>query len=205
MRFNYFLSAFLATLTIASPISAGVDVAEGANLVTRGETVVETPEYKAAIIRLPEAVQNGFYYFIQKDMLGAKILDGDAETLSELEQQQKILGFEHIGVVVGQIKFTKVENKKTGDSTVTKDFVATYYHMTKNVRGEALVHAPNWKAGLVDFTKSSLQFGGDTKARGLEKARTAHKEYLLDPAHKMYNIQKNNCNTYAQTILYAFR
>ncbi|XDG09658.1 hypothetical protein ABKA04_009273 [Annulohypoxylon sp. FPYF3050] len=221
MRFTYFLSAFLATLAIASPISSGVDVAEGADLIARaGKTgkptgnptnkpdkEVKTPEF-AALERVHPNPQNGQYYWVyQKDRLGAKILDGDTESLDELQQLQKRLGFEHVGVIVGQVVFTEKTSKKEGKTT-TKDFKAIYYHMTmnKDKGNAAVVHASNWEAKRVDFSKSFLENGGQTNKRGSEKAKTNSKNYISDDIkhHQIYDIDNNNCNTFAQAIRAAF-
>ncbi|KAI2469989.1 hypothetical protein F4781DRAFT_430895 [Annulohypoxylon bovei var. microspora] len=202
MRFTYFLSAFLATLTIASPISSGADVTESISLVTR-DTEKQTDEYKAALKAHAGLQKDQYYYFFQKDNLGAKILDSDAETLTELEQLQKNLGFEHIGVIVGQV--TEVTVGKTGKKTTTKDFKATYYHMTKDKKNNVMGHGPNWKASLVDFSKSTLVYGGQTNKKGVDNAKKNSKDYLAEADHKTYDIGKNNCNTYAQAVAQAFK
>ncbi|KAI1461507.1 hypothetical protein F4805DRAFT_414395 [Annulohypoxylon moriforme] len=203
MRVTYFLSTFLATLAIASPISSNVNVAEGADLVTRDTTVL-TQEYQELQKVHPNPEDNQWYWVYQKDRLGAKIQDGDAETLTELEQLQKSLGFEHVGVIVGQIKVTEKTTKAAGKTT-TKHFDAFYYHMTKNKQNVAVAHAPVWKANMVDFTKSFLQDGGKTNKRGSEKAKTNSKTFFDDPKHKTYSVADNNCNTFAQYVITAFR
>ncbi|KAI1441988.1 hypothetical protein F5Y02DRAFT_430285 [Annulohypoxylon stygium] len=220
MRFTYFLSAFMATLAIASPISSGVDVAEGADLIARtGKTgkptgnptnkpdkEVKTPEF-AALERVHPNPQNGQYYWVyQKDRLGAKILDGDTESLDDLQKLQKKLGFEHVGVIVGQVVFTEKTTKKDGKTT-TKSFNANYYHMTMNKqeKNAAVVHSPIWNANLVDFSKSFLENGGQTNKRGSDKAKTNAKNYVKDdPKHVTYSVDDNNCNTFAQAIRAAF-
>ncbi|KAI1089574.1 hypothetical protein F5B19DRAFT_504534 [Rostrohypoxylon terebratum] len=216
MRFTYFLSAFLATLAIASPISSGADVAEGADLIARTgktgtptdtpEKVVKTPEFEALEKVHPNLQDKQYYWVYQKDKLGAKILDGDTESLTDLEKLQKNLGFEHIGVVVGQVVYTTKTSKKEGKTT-TKSFKAFYYHLTKNKdkNNAAVVHWPVWETKKVDFSKSFLENGGQTNSKGADKAKTIAKNYISsDPKHVTYNVDDNNCNTFAQAVRAAF-
>ncbi|KAI1209535.1 uncharacterized protein F4807DRAFT_460752 [Annulohypoxylon truncatum] len=201
MRFTYFISAFLATFAIASPISSSIDVTEGADLATRADKVVNTPEYQALAKVHPSLKVGEWYWVYQKDKLGAEILDGDTETLSELQQLQKNLGFEHIGVIVGQVKSTKKPTKKDG-TTTTNHFEAVYYHMTmnKDKKNAAMVHSPNWVASKVDFSKSFLEDGGTTTKKGSITAKNDAKDYTNDEKHKTYSVTDNNCNTFAQYI-----
>ncbi|KAI1097404.1 hypothetical protein F4804DRAFT_174721 [Jackrogersella minutella] len=197
MRFTYFITAFLATLAIASPISSDTDIAEGVNLVTR-DTVTQTPEYKAAAAAHSGLQKDKYYYFLLKWELPAKIADGDTETLSELQQLQKNLGFEHIGVVVGQV--TETTKGKTGKKQTTQDFKAFLYHMTKDKDNNVMGHSPTYK-----YDGKPLEYGGTTSKKAVDKAKTNAKDYVADKDHKAYNVDNNNCNTYAQAVLQAFK
>ncbi|KAI1142016.1 hypothetical protein F5Y05DRAFT_212436 [Hypoxylon sp. FL0543] len=202
MKFTYFLNAFLATLAIASPISSGRD--EETDLVARGDEEVQTANYKAVAAAHPGLQKDKYYYFTIKNSLPDKVADGDAESSTELQQLQKNLGFEHIGVLVGQVtETTKTKpggkkGKGGGQKTTTKDFKGFYIHMTKGKDGKTAQHTSVWSDRGAQ-SNQKIEYVGTTTKKGEDKAKAAAKSYIED--HPTYSIQDNNCNSFAQAIL----
>ncbi|KAI1410271.1 hypothetical protein F5Y13DRAFT_168055 [Hypoxylon sp. FL1857] len=207
MKFTYFLNAFLATLAIASPISSGRD--EETGLAARADDEVLTDNYKAVAAAHPGLQKDKYYYFTIKNSLPDKVENGDAETLTELQQLQKNLGFDHIGVLVGQVTETtrtKPGGKKgkPGKKTTTKDFKGFYIHMTKGKDGKTAQHTSVWSDRGAQ-SNQKIEYVGTTTKKGEDKAKAEAKAYVEEEDHKVYNIQNNNCNSFAQAILGALR
>ncbi|KAI3316586.1 hypothetical protein HD806DRAFT_552192 [Xylariaceae sp. AK1471] len=195
MQLSYLLSVFLASLTIASPV-ANPNVADDVSLATRATD--DTAEYKAAIAAHPNLSKDKYYYFTLEWPLGTPVGDGDTESGDELKQLQQKLGFEHIGVVVGQIIETetgKGKNKKT-----KRDFKATLYHMTKKNKepGDTEFKTRNYSAD-----SKQLKWGGETSKKKADAAKKAGKDYVDD--NKIYKVDGNNCADFAQSVLNAIK
>lgn len=133
MQFSYLLSAFLATLAVASPIAnpeVEADIAardetyEAAALEARagGDTVpFEVLGPKASGLK-----DGNWYVFAQKTPNG-KRFDGDNfEPKDELEKLQKTLKFAHIKLITGQYKETKGKGKK--GKVEKRDFLDLKFH-----------------------------------------------------------------------------
>jgi len=127
MKFTYLLSSLLAALVAASPIVVPEAITDVKDLVVRAAQIVETDTYKAAIKAKAGLVKDKYYWFKLQWPLGSLV---DSKTSEEMLELQKSLGFDHIGVVVGQIKETP-SGVGTKNEKLTKDFVATLYHMIK--------------------------------------------------------------------------
>lgn len=227
MRFSYLLTAFLAGLSIASPIP-NPEPAGAAELEVRGHKgggghpshgghggsggkgggkggkapttpkIVETDAYKAVHAQHHALEKDKWYYFTQETPLGQSI-PGDAETKTEMQQLQHRLGFEHTAVVVGQ-----VTHKETGINTknhkITKDFSGTLYDMIKletPVNGVE-DRSRSWRVNH----QKRLKYGGHISSAN----KAAHKrvakigsDYVKE--HDRYNLDSNNCNTFAQHMM----
>ncbi|KAI1174945.1 hypothetical protein F4777DRAFT_552501 [Nemania sp. FL0916] len=196
MQFSYLLSAFLATLAIASPV-ANPNQDYDVGLTTR--TTEDTAEYKAAVAAHGGLTKDKYYYFTLEWPLGQPVGDGDKESNDELKELQQKLGFEHIGVVVGKVTETdsgKGKNKKT-----KRDFKATLYHMTKkNVNpGDTEFKSPNYKAN----SGQNLKWGGESSSKKADAGKKAGKDYVDD--NKIYKVDGNNCNDFANAVLKAVK
>ncbi|KAH8900382.1 hypothetical protein GQ53DRAFT_127835 [Thozetella sp. PMI_491] len=195
MRVSFFLSAFLATLAIATPV-ANPEAAQIDYLSAR-DTFDDTPEYTAAIKAHSGLVKDHYYWFTLEWPLGAAVGDGDAESKTELQQLQQKLGFEHVGAVLGQITETttgKGKNQKT-----KRDYNAMLYHMVKNNvdPGDTELKSRTWKAS----SAQNLKWGGETSSKKITAAKKAGKDWVSD--HKIYNVNGNNCNDFAQAVVSA--
>ncbi|TGJ83240.1 hypothetical protein E0Z10_g5514 [Xylaria hypoxylon] len=172
MKLSYLLSVFLASLAVASPIA-----------IPHGADDVNLTTHK-------------YYYFTVEWPLGAALGDGDKESDVELKALQQQLGFEHIGVVVGQITETgsgKGKNKKT-----KRDFKSTLYHMTKKnkVPGDTEFKSVNYRAD-----SKGLTFRGETSKKKADGAKKAGKDYVNQ--NGIYKVQGNNCADFTTTVLSA--
>jgi len=205
MKFSYILSAFLATLVVASPRDDGrAQVASRAQEGTqrnvyelpRRATNVDTDEYKAAIKAHTPLVNGKFYWFYLQWPRGA-IGDGDGESAAEIKELRDALGFDHVGVVVGEIRETTKGKGK--NASLKRDFVAELYHMVE-LKGtdDAGVIQRNyeWKG---DKDKV-LVWGGETTSSKAAAAKKFAKAWTDDEAHKKYSVKTNNCDTFAKAV-----
>jgi len=205
MKFSYILSAFLATLVVASPRDDGrAQVANRAQEVTqrngyelpRRATNVDTDEYQAAIKAHTPLVNGKFYWFYLQWPRGA-IGDGDGESAAEIKELRDALGFDHVGVVVGEIRETTKGKGK--NASLKRDFVAELYHMVE-LKGsdDAGVIQRNyeWKG---DKDKV-LVWGGETTSSKAAAAKKFAKAWTDDQAHKKYSVKTNNCDTFAKAV-----
>ena len=119
MQFSYLLSAFLATLAIASPIanpSPAPEVAEVVDdLVARtDDTAVAgvpqqlsarwddaTPMYNAIAATGATLNKDQWYWFKLTWDLNTPV--GDGESPTELQKLQQRLGYNHVAIVVGRV------------------------------------------------------------------------------------------------------
>ncbi|CAG8952162.1 hypothetical protein HYFRA_00000901 [Hymenoscyphus fraxineus] len=193
MRFSYLLSAFLATLTIASPIANP----EAASLSTRA--TVDTAEYTSAIKAHSGLKKDDWVWFTMEWPRGSVIGDGDTESKEELSQLRDKLGFDHIGLVVGHV--TEVTTGRRENLKTKRNFEAHLYHMTeeedrKTKELKTTFKSPFWKA---DPSKI-LKFGGMTTSKKDTAANKAGKNYVNDDAHKKYAVDGNNCNDFVNAV-----
>ncbi|CAG8977194.1 hypothetical protein HYALB_00006731 [Hymenoscyphus albidus] len=193
MRFSYLLSAFLATLTIASPIANP----EAASLSTRATEDKAT--YTLATKTHSGLKKDDWVWFTMEWPRGSIIGDGDTESKEELSQLRDKLGFDHIGIVVGQV--TEVTTGKGKNLKTTRDFKASLYHMIEHEDPTTKVpntelKAPNW---IADPSKI-LKFGGMTSSKKATAAKNAAKSYFDDDAHKKYAVNGNNCNDFVNAV-----
>ncbi|KAI1817714.1 hypothetical protein GGS20DRAFT_599299 [Poronia punctata] len=206
MRVSYLISAFLATLSIASPI-ASPDITEKVGLIPKDSSssttttppnavildddppkIEETPEYKAAIAAHPGLKKDKYYWFSLEWPLGEPVDDKESKT--ELQKLQKELGFEHIGMVFGQI--TEIETGKNKNRKIKRNFAATLNHMIKkNVDpGDTELKSAVWRAER----NKDLKWGGETSNKKIEAAKKAAKSYVAEK--KIYKVDGNNCNDF---------
>ena len=182
MQFSYLLSALLATLAVASPIANPVpqtevgDVEDFTDVVSRGigeydgfttivarTTTQETPAYEKAKSAHSDLKKDQYYWFELTWDLGEPA-DGSAETPTELQKLQAKLGFEHIALVVGQIKETETGPKK--NRILKKDFIAMQYDLIKKSDGSAEHRNKNWTPAAAGKT---MKWGGQTTAKKAEQ------------------------------------
>ena len=168
MQFSYLLSAFLATLAVASPIvnsGAEADIVardetfEAATLETRAKGDTKPYELLSAVHK--DLKDGKWYVFALKDPLGAKFDGSDKESKTDLEKLQKNLGFEHIRYITGQVK----EDKKSG-KVVKRDVVNLKFHdlskENKNEDSPIKLRHNDWqirdaKAKDMDFIKETTK------------------------------------------------
>ncbi|KAI1652926.1 hypothetical protein F4813DRAFT_376352 [Daldinia decipiens] len=203
MKFTYLLSAFLATLAATSPIATVSDPAENTELVTRADnavesaelvarspTVEETPQYAAIKAKHSNLKKDHYYYFYVTWPRGS-IIQGDHETKAEVEELRNSLGFDHIGIIVGQVTETEKTVKKK--STLIKNFQARLFHLTKDKSGKSVFTMTEWKSD-----HKPLRFGGETNKRKHDAVKRKAQDWIED--HPTYNVQTNNCNTFVHNI-----
>lgn len=221
MRFSYLLTAFLAGLSIASPIP-NPEPAGDAELEVRGHKggghpshggggggggkggkgggdppkpkIIETEEYKKALEKHHGLKENDWYYFTVETPLG-QVIPGDSETKTELQRLQHNLHFEHIAIVVGQVVYHE-SNKGKKHHTIKKDFNAVQYDMIKNPQHKTNARNPVWKYQA----HKTLKYGGTTtKSKALPaKVKKIADDWVKE--HPDYNIQNNNCNSFVQNV-----
>ncbi|KAK3315620.1 hypothetical protein B0H66DRAFT_347666 [Apodospora peruviana] len=209
MKFSYFVSAFLATLVVASPrddhraqVAANrvQEVAQRSNVYELSPRVdvpnEDTDEYKAASKAHTPLVNGNFYWFwLQwpRDPIG----DGDGESAAEIKALRDALGFNHVGVVVGQIKETP---KGKGKNAVLKrDFVAELHHMIeiKDTDKTGIIQRNyGWKKD----SDKVLVWGGETTSSKAAAAKKFAKAWTDVEAQKTYNVKTNNCDTFAKAV-----
>jgi len=206
MKFSHILSAFLATLVVASPIDdrhaqvanqllevAQRDVYE---LSPRAVPNEDTAEYTAAI-KAHTPLVNGEYYWFWLQWPRGAIGDGDGESAAEIKALRDALGFDHIGVVVGQIK--EATKGKGKNEVLTRDFVAELHHMIEvdgTTNTGIIQRRYEWKkdSGKV------LVWGGGTSGSKATAAKKFAKAWTDTPAQKTYNVKTNNCDTFAKAV-----
>ncbi|QKX57759.1 uncharacterized protein TRUGW13939_04879 [Talaromyces rugulosus] len=224
MRLSYLFTAFLAGLSIASPIpnpgpagaaelevrghrggghgghgGSGGKGGKGGNggnggSQPAGPKIVETEAYKAAHAKHSGLKENDWYYFTVKTPLGQSI-PGDAETKTELQQLQHRLGFEHIAVVVGEVVYTE-SGKGKKHHTIKKDFKATQFDMVKSPENKTIVRSPNWSPQ----PQKTLAYGGTTTKSKAERAKkNIPKDWKEE--HPEYNVDTNSCNDFVQNYI----
>lgn len=206
MKFSYILSAFLATLVVASPRDDHrAQVANLAQEVTQRNVYKlsqrdvpndDTDEYKAASKAHTPLVNGKFYWFwLQwpRDPVG----DGDGESAAEIKALRDALGFNHVGVVVGEIRETPKGKGK--NASLKRDFVAELHHMIE-IKGSD-------KTGIIqrnyEWKKDSdkvLVWGGETTSSKAAAAKKFAKAWTDVEAQKTYNVKTNNCDTFAKAV-----
>ncbi|KAI1073487.1 hypothetical protein F5B20DRAFT_597647 [Whalleya microplaca] len=189
MHFSHLLTAFLATLVVATPIANSDPepaLAVEANDLVGRETLEDTEAYTAAIGAHPD-IQKGKYYWFELTWDLKAAIDDDHETKSELEKLRKKLGFKHIALVVGEV--TEKESGKGKNKKTKRDFNAMFYDMVKDNKDRTESHFANFK-GLREG--QTLKWGGDTtKSKAnpitLKRIGTAwvedHPKYSVDDNH----------------------
>lgn len=193
MRFSYLITAFLASLTIASPI-ASPEAVENTNLAIRAADV-NKPEWTLATTAHPDLKKDDWVWFTLEWHRGS-IGDGDTESDKEISDLRDKLGFDHIGIVVGQIKETtsgKGKNLKT-----TRSFDAVLYHMIE-IKEKSELKNPNFKAPDPSEAKT-LVFGGLTTSNKATAAKKAAKDYFDGTVHDKYAVNGNNCNDFVNAV-----
>lgn len=160
------------------------------------EEVDATNAFKSLAKDFPNAKNGEFYKFTSKSPFTEP---GPNETEDELKALQRALGFDHIAVVVGEVKITeritgKGANKK---KIIKKDFAGSIIDLIKKTSGAAEYREKVFAPKKV-FT---LHQGAKTSKAKAAKAKAKGKEYFVQAAHKEYSVSTNNCNTFAQDLL----
>ncbi|KAL1608211.1 hypothetical protein SLS60_003150 [Paraconiothyrium brasiliense] len=160
------------------------------------EEVDATNAFKSLAKDFPNAKNGEFYKFTSKSPFTEP---GPNETEDELKALQRSLGFDHIAVVVGEVKITeRITGKGAAKKKIIKkDFVGSIIDLIKKTSGAAeyreKVFAPKKVFTLHQGAKTTKAKAGKAKSKG--------KEYFDEPAHKKYSVTSNNCNTFAQDLL----
>ncbi|KAK1753170.1 hypothetical protein QBC47DRAFT_362991 [Echria macrotheca] len=210
MKFSYILSAFLASLSIASPIDerltqvASRDVQAAAEpgevyAISARDDVPndDTPNYTAAT-KAHTPLVNGKYYWFWLQWPRDPVGDGDGESAAEIKALRDALGFNHVGVVVGQIKETPQGKGK--NAKLKRDFIAELHHMIE-IKGST-------NTGIIqrqyDYKNKDsdkvLVWGGETTASKAAAAKKFAKAWTDVEAQKTYNVKTNNCDTFAKAV-----
>ena len=194
MRFSYLLSAFLATIAIASPI-ANPTTAGNTNLAVRAKDV-DTDEWKLATGTKSGLKKDDWVWFTLEWNRNTIVGDGDTESAKEISDLRDELGFDHIGIVIGQI--TEVDSGKGKNKKTTRDFKAAMYHMIEVNDKTELKPFANWK--VPSKPGKTLRFGGMTSSKKDTAAGKEAKEYFANGAHAKYAVNGNNCNDFVNAV-----
>ncbi|KAF2446208.1 hypothetical protein P171DRAFT_483573 [Karstenula rhodostoma CBS 690.94] len=160
------------------------------------EDVNESNAFKSVAKTFPNAKDGEFYKFTSRSPFTEP---GPNETEDELKQLQRKLDFNHIAVIVGEVKITEkiIGKGAKAKKKVTKDFAASIIDLWKMENGDSKynekVFAPKKVFKLDQGAKTTKAKAGKAKAKG--------KEYFDEPGHKKYSVASNNCNTFAQELL----
>ncbi|KAJ4287707.1 hypothetical protein N0V90_012410 [Kalmusia sp. IMI 367209] len=140
------------------------------------EEVTETKAYLSAKKAVPNLKPNDWYKFTSKSPYTKP---GPNETPDELKQLQERLGFDHIAVVAGMVKGDRDERQ----GQEQKDDV----------------YQTNFEPSKV----YELDQGAKTSAKKADKRVVKKKadDYFDSPDNKMYSVENNNCDTFAQAIM----
>ncbi|QKX55449.1 uncharacterized protein TRUGW13939_02542 [Talaromyces rugulosus] len=223
MKFSHILTAFLATLAIASPIpepeSTDVAVAEldvrasgggkgGGHSGGHGGNggkgdpepkIVETTAYQVAKKAMPfyESLSKDHYYYFTMEWKRGR--PADAETTEELEEVRDELGFNHIGLVVGKV--TETTTGKKANKVTKKDFVAMVHDMQKQNKdpGTTTYLFSKYMPKSTSSSSTKLVHGGKTT---LSKANAVGKHArAYTSANPIYAAHGNNCNDFVQNLI----
>lgn len=163
MRFSYLISAFLASLAIASPIFSPEAVER--DLAIRAEDV-NTDEWEFAN-KIQSGLKKDDWVWFTQEWLRGTVGDGDTESEKEISDLRNDLGFDHIGIIIGKITES---TSGTGSSKVTTHgFKASMYHMISNKGKAKPAEVPKWK--VPDASKYTVKWGGKTKEKKVTAAK----------------------------------
>ncbi|KAF4636509.1 hypothetical protein G7Y89_g1579 [Cudoniella acicularis] len=216
MRFSYLFSAFLATLAVANPI-ASPKAARAALTIANPITSPETAGAARLAVRAPsdspeweevtklfskQKFKNGdWVWFTMEWTLGSVAIgDDDKESKEELTELRKELGFDHIGIIIGEIieKDVGIGKDKGKGTKMSRKFSGNLYHAIKDEDGSTELKHHKWEAK--EDAKKELKVGKKTTSN---KAAAAIKEtsaYFDVASHKRYAIKGNNCNDFVKAI-----
>ncbi|KAK7189995.1 hypothetical protein PSPO01_03716 [Paraphaeosphaeria sporulosa] len=160
------------------------------------EELTETNAFKSLAKEFPNAKDGEFYKFTSKSPFTEP---GPNETNDELKQLQRTLGFNHIAVVVGEVKITEkiIGKGAKAKKKVHKDFVASIIDLWKMDNGDSKYNEKRFEPKKV----FKLWDGQKTTRAKAGKAKSKGKEYFDEADHKKYSVATNNCNTFAQTLM----
>ncbi|KAK0719315.1 hypothetical protein B0H67DRAFT_551701 [Lasiosphaeris hirsuta] len=195
MRFTSLLSAFLATLVVSNPIPN--PEAASLRLLTRADPVYkDSPEYTVAIKAKPGLKKDTYHYFTLEWPLGT-VPAANKETRAELEKIRAKLGYDHIGVVVGQITEKSTTTKgKNPVTTIERNFNAVLWDLIKDDKAKVKERFKNWLNKGEDAQK--LVYGGVTSATKIGKVKKGAKDYTdANPDYK----DTVNCGTFKDAIV----
>lgn len=194
MKFSNLFSLLLASIAIASPIAyPEPEAAESTELATRA-TNEDSWAYTKAIAAHPGLTKDNYYYFTLEWPIGTVVGDGDKESQAEVTALRQKLGFDHIGLVVGQITEKVVNQGKKSEKT-KRDFVASVYHMTADDKDNTSQTPRNYDT---HYSAQTLKWGGATTKKKADKAKPTAKDYVAD--HATYSVDSNNCNTFVTAV-----
>lgn len=213
MKFSTIYSAVLAALAIgvsAGPVpistSTGIVETEIAHTLEARKPPagpVLTARYKDAVAAASKAgktlVLGKFYVFTIEWDLPAPV-EGTTETKTELEKLQKKLGFAHVAVIAGEIVAKK---RGRGANEVTDlDFDAQFMDLIKDqAKINSIIRGPQ----RMDYMKKgqTLVWSKETTAAkaALSNMKKVGKAYFDSPAHKVYNVDNNNCASFKDAVL----
>jgi hypothetical protein len=161
----------------------------------------DSPEFKSLATSISDAKDGEFYKFTSKSRFTPA---PPGETPDELKKLQKKLGFNHIKVIVGEVKITKKPNHNGKKMKVTRRFNAMMFDLIKD--GTSGAAKPNEEAFKLKKDQVYTLTDGvkTTSAKVGKNADMAKKKvdaYFEDEEHEMYNVDTNNCNTFAQYMM----
>jgi hypothetical protein len=189
----------LASIAIASPIaSPEAEAVETTELTTRAPTYVDSWEYKEAIAAHSGLTKDNYYWFTLEWPIGTVVGDDDKESQPEITALRRQLGYDHVGIVIGQI--TETTGKGKDKDKVTRDFKASVYHMVvKDAVKDTTDMVPrNFNN---HYEPQVLRWGGLTSKKKVDKATKTAKGYIkADAKHEVYNVDSNNCNTFVTAV-----
>lgn len=198
MKFSTIFSLFLTTLSVgvgASPIPNGVVTQAPVNitsvpaefnqnliaqddesstkfsqLVQRNPTYEDSAEYKQFAAIHSGLEKDKWYAFTVKYIYGAS--PGDSAETEDVKNVQKAYGFDHIEIIIGQVKETALKKK------TKRDFVAHFHHlvMDNEKSRKTEYKSPKWEARKQKDGKAEPKIEFDKAIASANKANDVSKK-----------------------------
>lgn len=219
MKFSALFTALIVTWAVASPLAwpevAGpeVDAHELSARVKHHHRPHHKPRPGVSDTPRVSTHESLAYQSVKKAMPGVavgrwyKIFSkspytppGPNETPSEIQKLKERLGYNHIAVVVGVVteRTVRTGKGKYMRTVIWRDFESRILELRKEVDGRATLDVNKFLPSKVYV----LDEGARSSPGAADKAVLKAQAYFKQPGHAMYNLETNNCDTFAR-YLYA--
>ncbi|KAH7128203.1 hypothetical protein B0J11DRAFT_264592 [Dendryphion nanum] len=190
MKFSQVFYSVLAALSVgvnATPIPDTTDV-----IVVRGTD--DTKEYNHFEKVYSSLVKDKYYAFEIQWPRGTG--GGETgETGEELAAVRDELGFDHIGIVIGQVTETSIGKPK--DKKVKRSFAPLRYDIRKIGGTKNELRSQNWGKSTNDIDRP-LKFIKEVKKADFTKFKKTADDWIT--ANPEYNVRTANCNDFFQAM-----